>query len=77
LAQKWIVTADEPTAQRFHRENTDRMLVASFVSGLAGTPGRQIRCANPQKLGEALKIALSVQEAEKQERFNASLYAKL
>jgi hypothetical protein len=70
LAQKLIMTADNPTAQRVHRENAERMLLASFVSGLAETPGRQVRYANPQTMQEALKIALSVQKAEKQERFN-------
>jgi hypothetical protein len=43
LAQKLILTADDPTAQRVHRENAERMLLANFVSGLAGTPGRQVR----------------------------------
>jgi hypothetical protein len=75
LAQKLIVTAGDPIAQRIHRENADRMLLASFVSGLAGTPGRQTRYANPQSLGEALKIALSLQEVERQQRFNEAFYA--
>jgi hypothetical protein len=46
------------------------MLLASFISRLAGTPARQVRHAKPQTLREVLKIVLSVQEAEKQERFN-------
>lgn len=73
LAQKVMAKTDDPLAQRVHRENAERMLLASFVSGLTGTPGRQVRYANPQTIDEALKIALSVQEAEKQERFNESL----
>jgi hypothetical protein len=51
------------------------MLLASFVAGLFGLPGRQVRYANPQTLDQALKIALSVQETEKQQRFNESFYA--
>jgi len=46
------------------------MLLASFKSGLFGTPGREVRFSNPQTLTEMLKIALSVQEAEKKEKFN-------
>jgi len=76
LAQKVMARTNDPQAQRVHRENADRMLLASFVSGLTGTPGRQVRYANPQTLEQALKIALSVQEAEKQERFNESFYTK-
>jgi hypothetical protein len=50
------------------------MLLASFVTGLAGTPGRQVRYANTQTMDQALKIALCVQEAERQERFSESFY---
>ena len=48
------------------------MLLVSFVAGLTGSPGRQVRYRNPQTLQEAISVALSVQEAEKQERFNES-----
>jgi hypothetical protein len=74
LAQKVMVKTDDPLAQRVHHENAERMLLASFISGLTWSPGRQVRYANPQTLGEALKIALPVQEAEKQKRFNESFY---
>ena len=67
LAQKTVCKVNDPVAQRIHYENADRMLLASFVAGLAGIPGRQCRFSNPQDLDQALKIALSVQEAEKQE----------
>jgi hypothetical protein len=50
------------------------MLLASFVSGFIGVSGRQVRYANPQTMEQALTIALSVQQAEK-ERFNESFYA--
>jgi hypothetical protein len=52
------------------------MLLASFVSGLTGVSGRQVRYANPQTVQQALQIVLSVQEAEKQERFNSSFYTR-
>jgi hypothetical protein len=48
----------------------------SFVSRLNGAPGRQCRYANPQTVQKALRIALSVQEAEKQERFKRSSYTR-
>jgi hypothetical protein len=74
LAEKVMVKTNDPLAQRVHCENAESMLLATFISGLTGTPGRQVRYANPQTLGQALKIALSFQEAEKQERFNESFY---
>jgi hypothetical protein len=66
LSQKIVCKVDDPLVQRVHYENADRMLLASFVAGLTGVPGRQVLFANPQTVDQALKIALSVQEAEKQ-----------
>ena len=63
---------DDPQIQRVYREKADRMLLASFISGLSGNSGRQVRFANPQDMEHALRIALTVQEAERQERFNES-----
>ena len=51
------------------------MLLASFVTRLTGNPGTQCRYANPQSMDQALRIALSVQEAERQEKFSESFYA--
>ena len=75
LSQKQVCKTDDPVAQRVHYENAERMLLARFVTELIGTPGRQVRYASPQHLDQALKIALSVQQAEKQEKFSKSFYA--
>ena len=77
LAQKITCKVDDPRAQQVHRENAERMLLASFVAGLTGVPGRQVRYTNPQTIQQALRLALSVQEAEKQERFNNSFIRSL
>jgi hypothetical protein len=50
-----------------HRENAERMLLASYVAGLNDIPGKQVRFAPLVSLEEAIRIAVSVQEAEKQE----------
>ena len=52
------------------------MLLASYVAGLTGVVGKQVRIFNPQSIQQAVQIALSVQEAEKQEWFNDSFYTK-
>jgi hypothetical protein len=75
LYPKIVCKADQPLIQRVYYENADRLLLASFVAGLTAVPGRQRRFVNPQTLDQALKIALSVQEAEKQEKFNESFCA--
>jgi hypothetical protein len=41
------------------------MCKVSFVAGLIGIAGKQVRYANPRNLEQALSIALAVQEAEK------------
>ena len=50
LAQKIIVKTDDPVAQRIHRQNGERMLLASFVVGLSGVPGRQVRYCAPRSM---------------------------
>jgi len=75
LAGKIICKVEDPEAQRIHNENSERMLLASFVTELTGNPGTQCRYANPQSMGQVLKIALSVQEAERQEKISESFYA--
>ena len=67
---------EDLVAQRIHNENSERMLLASFVTGLTGNPGTQCRYANTQSMNQALKIALSVQEVERQEKISESFYAK-
>jgi len=52
------------------------MLLASYVAGLIGVPGRQFRYASPVSVEEAIQFAVSVQEAERQENFNNSFYAR-
>jgi len=76
LAQKIMGKTDDPVAQRVHRENAARMLLASLISGLAEKVGKHVRCQNPRNLEQALQIALAVQEAEKQEKFNESFYTR-
>jgi len=63
---------DDPVAQRLHCENAERMLLASFVSGLNNPVGKYTRYASPSSMHQALEIALAVDQAEKQDRFNKS-----
>jgi hypothetical protein len=50
--------------------------LASFVAGLSGEVGKKVKFQNPQDIREALKIALTVTKALKQEKFAETLYAK-
>jgi hypothetical protein len=64
-------------AQRIGRENADYMVLASFVVGLTGVTGRQLSYSNQQGMEQALSIALSVQEAQRQEKFKESFYTSI
>ena len=74
LAQKTIPRVEDPVTQRINYEQAERMLVASFSSGLLNTVGRQVRYALPKTMDEALKIAITVNQAEIQERRNEAFY---
>jgi len=76
LSQKILCKSNEPLAQKIHQENAERLLLASYVAGLAGSVGKQVRIFNPQSVQQAVQLALSVQEAQKQEKFNNSFYTK-
>jgi len=67
---------DDPVAQRVHCENAERMLVASFFSGLNGVVGKHSRYASPSLMHQALQIAWAVKQTEKQDRFNESSYTR-
>jgi len=43
LAQRVMSNVNDHIAQQIHRENADRMCIASFVSGLYGVVVRQVR----------------------------------
>jgi len=74
LAQKVMIKSSFIQIQRIHKENADRMLLASFVSGLTGTAVYQVRISHPKFLGLALNLKVYIQEADRQERFNESFY---
>ena len=73
LSQKIVCKVDDPVVQHIHKENADRMLLASFVSGLTGISGTQLRYQNLPTIEKALIIALTVQEAEKEENFGENI----
>jgi hypothetical protein len=52
------------------------MLLASFVTGLGGEPGRHCGYAKPRNIEHVFLIALTVEEAENQEMFNETFYTK-
>jgi hypothetical protein len=60
--------------QKWHYEQTDRMLLASFTSGLGGEVGKFTRFNLSANMSEALKIATTVNQAQIQEGRNKNFY---
>jgi hypothetical protein len=67
------VSADA-AVQRAHNEEADRRLLAAYTTGLAGTAGREVRLRAPSTTEDALRIAITVEQVEIQERKNNSFY---
>ena len=76
LAQRTIPQVDDPEAKKLYQEQADRMALASFTAGLVGVPGRQVRYIMPESLDEAIRVAITVSQAEVQERRNEVFYAE-
>ena len=74
LALKTVPQVEDPVVQKLHYDQADRMLLASFISGLLGPAGRQSRYAMTNNLDDAIKLATTVNQAEIQERRNESFY---
>jgi hypothetical protein len=74
LAYKTIPHVEDPVKREVYREQAERTLLVSFTAGLFGTPGKRARYAAPSDMMEALKIALSVEQAERLERRVAAFY---
>jgi hypothetical protein len=76
LAQRITCQSDDPAVQGVHRENVECILLASYVSGLAGVSRKEVRYASPILMEKAIRIAVSVEEAERQKKFSNSFYAQ-
>lgn len=75
LALKTVPTVENPELRKFHLQQAERMLLSTFIAGLTGNAGQQVRFKLPQTLEEALRIAVVVFEAEAQEKRNEIFYA--
>jgi predicted Fe-S protein YdhL (DUF1289 family) len=59
---------NDPAVQRIHKENAERKLLASFISGLSEEIGRMTKILNLQTVDEAIATALTIREALREEK---------
>jgi len=51
------------------------MLLSTFIAGLLGSPGQQLRFQMPATVDKALQIAVTVFEAEAQEKRKLAFFS--
>jgi hypothetical protein len=74
LGQKIVPQVADAAQQKIYNEQAERMMLASFISGLSGTPGKQVRFSLPGTMEDALSIAITVHQAQLQEQRNDAFY---
>jgi hypothetical protein len=68
LCQRTIRRSDNPVEQAVINQEADRRLLAAFISGLIGVPGKQVRLQMPDHIDKALNMAIIATKAEQEER---------
>ena len=68
LCQRTIRRSDNAVEQAVINLEADRRLLAAFISGLIGTPGKHVRLQMPEKIDTALNMAIIATNAEKEEK---------
>ena len=76
LAMKTVLKVEDPLLQKFHYDQAQRMLLSTFIAGLSGNSGRQVRFEMPSTVDLVLQIAITVFEAEAQEKRNLAFFLK-
>jgi hypothetical protein len=65
LCQKAVRHVDDEATQRIINEEAERRLVAAYINGSMGIVGQEVRFRMPQTLDEAVKVAVTVNNAER------------
>jgi hypothetical protein len=75
LARRTIPCDTDAALQQVYNQQAEQMLLSAFTKGLGGTAGRQVRFSSPATAEEALRIAVTVTQAEIQETRDGAFYA--
>jgi septal ring-binding cell division protein DamX len=74
LARQVTPQTDNPEAQKLCNQQTERMMVASFTNGIRGNQGTQIRFAMTSVMDDAVRIAVTVEQAESSKGKSETFY---
>ena len=68
LCQRTICSSNNAVEQAVINREADRRLLAAFINGLIGLPGKQVRMQMPDNIDKALNMAIVATNAEKEEK---------
>jgi len=74
LARKTVPKVEDPFLQKFHYDQSERMLLSTFIAVLSGNPGRQVRFQMPATAEMSLQIAITVFQAEVHKKMNLNFF---
>jgi hypothetical protein len=64
LGRKITPTSEDLAVQKACSDQADRMVLAAFTNGLGGNPGKHARYNLPTSLEDAIRVAVTVEQAE-------------
>jgi hypothetical protein len=68
LCQRTIRRSENAVEQAVINQEADRRMLAAFINGLIGTPGKHVRLQMPENIDKALNMAIVVTNAEREEK---------
>ena len=68
LCQRTVHISENAIEQAFINQEEDRRLLAAFINGLSGLPGKQVRLHMPENIDKALNMAIIATNAEREEK---------
>jgi hypothetical protein len=71
LCQRMVRSSENPVEQAAINQDADRRLLAAFINGLTGAPGRHLRLQMPDNIDNALNMAIIATNAEREEKVSA------
>ena len=71
MCQRTVHSSDNPVQQAVINQEAERRLLAAFINGLIGAPGKQVRLQMPETIDKALNMAIIATNAEREEKASA------
>jgi hypothetical protein len=68
LCQRTVRSSNNAVVQAVINQEADRRILAAFINGLLGAPGKHVRMQMPDNIDKALNMAIVATNAEREEK---------